>query len=185
MKGLSLFIGLLVIFSGYQNCTLYESPDRKTMNENGFPVDSNCAPYLDLQTAAAITHNASTKVAFLPPDTQNGMLFCLITVAGEATGKNSYRCSIATSNADRAALDPSTISGTLISALPAPVTGYSYFYQNSSPVTVDVITVGALSGHAQGVSCGSTFPSIPADADRDEASRVQTELVKAMVNGTD
>jgi hypothetical protein len=181
-----LFVGLLFVFAPFQNCSLHESPDRKTMNEEGLgAIQSDCAPYLNQEQAAQILSNPQARVAFLK---DANPLTCAVTISGTTqTGLNSYRCTFAESNVDRAQNPPTGGSEVPIgsSSKTPPLYFHSYYRQDSSPtLTTYVITVGALAGHREGVSCGSTFSGNPGTTEMEQAAKIQLDLVREMVNGT-
>jgi hypothetical protein len=186
----SLIIGLLLVFGNYQNCTLYESPDRKTMNEKGFPADTSCTPYMTQEQAAEILNDPNVQVVFLPPDSNQPQQFLTCAITGSTDinpGLKNFRCSFSTSSLSKAKAAPPDAAGGLITTPGTPSSSpnylYSYFRQDVSETTT-VITVGALEGHTEGVNCGSSFNGIPSDADKNSAALAQQALVKVMVNGT-
>ncbi|MEQ1875315.1 MAG: hypothetical protein ABL958_01625 [Bdellovibrionia bacterium] len=171
-------MGFLLLFGPFQNCTLYESADRKELNEKGFSSSSGCAPYIDAQKAKDI-FGSDMKVSFASAGA--GPLTCLISVDGAPqTGHRKYTCSISTANVDRAkAPSGETLIGANSST--APYYYYTYARQDTeSALKTYIITLGVYEGRREGINCGAVFDGSPTAEDQQLAVELGQALTDAM-----
>jgi hypothetical protein len=179
-------LALVFLFGPFQNCTVYESPDRKTMNEEGFPVDSDCSPYISQAKASEIMQSSNTKVMFLAPAESTPMT-CSIAIPGTSPdGLNGYKCTFSNSNAAAAKGLPPTGSNPIGSSSAGPDEWYyTYIKQDSgdSGITTVIVSVGTQSGDGEGVRCGTSFSGVPSPQDQARAAEVTIALVREMIIG--
>lgn len=185
IRYLGLFLGLVFLFAPFQNCAIYESPDRKDLNANGFPSEGGCYPYISDAVAAEILGKGSAKTGFLPLAPPSPRTCSIIVPGTGSYGIGNWKCSIDATNVTRARNRP--VDATLIGANSnnPPFYYYSYVRQDTEPtLKTYVITVGTLEGRTEGVSCGAVFENVPDTSEQNEAAAIGVELVREMVSGT-
>ncbi len=177
----AVLLGMALIFGPFQNCTVYESPDRKELNEKGFDTATACMPYLDISEASEIM-GGTAKAGFLATATTGQT--CSVSLEGAGTkGIGSFRCTISSANVD-SAKNPGT-DVTFIGGPPqAPFYHYSYARQDTqgSSIQTYVTTVGTVESAPEGVRCGAVFDGSPTAADQQRAVDIGLALVDLMAH---
>ncbi|HEX4922692.1 MAG TPA: hypothetical protein VFV50_01350 [Bdellovibrionales bacterium] len=185
IRYVALFAGLLLVFTPFQNCAIYESPDRKDLNANGFPSEGGCIPYITDAVAAQILGVEKAKTGFLPEE-PSAPRKCSIIVPGTGSyGLGNWQCSIDVTNGTRARNRPTDVTLIGPNSNAAPLYYYSYARQDTEgSLKTYVITVGALEGRSEGISCGVVFDGAPETSQQNDAAMIGQDLVREMVNGT-